>query len=100
MNYLVARRIAELLKITIHEAEKLVPILQNEIFLNNLIIANLVIWFVIFISSLLIVLATDEYERRFKIAVWTCRISAILLVLILASWQFLVPTLTLFKTIK
>nr|DAV68544.1 MAG TPA: hypothetical protein [Caudoviricetes sp.] len=100
MNYLVARRIAELLKITIHEAEKLVPILQNEIFLNNMIIANLVIWFVIFISSLLIVLATDEYEKRFKIAVWACRISAILVVLILASWQFLVPTLTLFKTIK
>ena len=95
MDYVVVRRIAELLKITMEEAEKLVPILQNE-----MIIANLVIWFVIFISSLLIVLATDEYEKRFKIAVWACRISAILVVLILASWQFLVPTLTLFKTIK
>lgn len=100
MISLVAERIAELLHISIEQAEKIAPQLQYEIFLNNIITATLVVLIVVFASTFLIVLAVDEYEKYFKPTVWTCRISAILIVALMISWQFLTPTLTLFRTLK
>lgn len=100
MISLVAERIAELLHISIEQAEKIAPQLQHEIFLNNIIIGLNVVLIVVFISTLLIVLVIDEREKIFKPIVWTCRISAITLLVLLVSWQFLTPTLTLFKTLK
>ena len=100
MISLVAERIAELLHISIEQAEKIAPQLQHEIFLNNIIIGLNVVLVVVFFSTLLIVLAIDEREKIFKPIVWTCRISAITLLVLLVSWQFLTPTLTLFRTLK
>lgn len=100
MISLVAERIAELLHISIEQAEKIAPQLQHEIFLNSVIIATLVILFVVFFSTILLVLAIDEHTKIFKPIVWTCRISAITLLVLLVSWQFLTPTLTLFRTLK
>lgn len=100
MINLVAERIAELLHISIEQAEKIAPQLQHEIFLNNIIIGLNVVLVVVFFSTLLIVLAIDEDEKMFKPIVWTCRISAITLLVLLVAWQFLTPTLTLFRTLK
>lgn len=100
MISLVAERIAELLHISIEQAEKIAPQLQYEIFLNNIIIGLNVVLVVVFFSTLLIVLVIDEREKIFKPIVWTCRISAITLLVLLVAWQFLTPTLTLFKTLK
>lgn len=100
MINLVAERIAELLHISIEQAEKIAPQLQHEIFLNNIIIATLVVLVIVFASTFLIVLAIDEYEKIFKPTVWACRISAIMFVIIIIAWQFLTPTLTLFRTLK
>nr|DAX51020.1 MAG TPA: hypothetical protein [Caudoviricetes sp.] len=100
MISLVAERIAELLHISIEQAEKIVPQLQHEIFLNNIIIGLNVVLVVVFFSTLLIVLVIDEREKIFKPIVWTCRISAITLLVLLVAWQFLTPTLTLFRTLK
>lgn len=100
MISLVAERIAELLHISIEQAEKIAPQLQHEIFLNNIIIALNVVLVVVFISTILIVLVIDEREKIFKPIVWTCRISAITLLVLLVAWQFLTPTLTLFRTLK
>lgn len=100
MISLVAERIAELLHISIEQAEKIAPQLQHEIFLNNIIIGLNVVLVVVFFSTLLIVLVIDEREKIFKPIVWTCRISAITLLVLLVSWQFLTPTLTLFRTLK
>lgn len=100
MISLVAERIAELLHISIEQAEKIAPQLQHEIFLNNIISGLNVVLVVVFISTLLIVLVIDEREKIFKPIVWTCRISAITLVALLVAWQFLTPTLTLFRTLK
>ena len=100
MINLVAERIAELLHISIEQAEKIAPQLQHEIFLNNIIIGLNVVLVVVFFSTLLIILAIDEDEKIFKPIVWTCRISAITLLVLLVAWQFLTPTLTLFRTLK
>jgi hypothetical protein len=100
MISLVAERIAELLHISIEQAEKIAPQLQHEIFLNNIIVSTLIVLFVVFSSTLLLVLVIDEYAKIFKPIVWTCRISAITLLVLLVSWQFLTPTLTLFRTLK
>lgn len=100
MISLVAERIAELLHISIEQAEKIAPQLQHEIFLNNIIIGLNTVLVVVFISTLLIVLVIDEREKIFKPIVWTCRISAITLLVLLVAWQFLTPTLTLFRTLK
>lgn len=100
MISLVAERIAELLHISIEQAEKIAPQLQHEIFLNNIIIGLNVVLVVVFFSTFLIILAIDEDEKIFKPIVWTCRISAITLLVLLVVWQFLTPTLTLFRTLK
>nr|DAX94621.1 MAG TPA: hypothetical protein [Caudoviricetes sp.] len=100
MINLVAERIAELLHISIEQAEKIAPQLQHEIFLNNIIISLNVVLCVVFFSTLLIVIVIDEREKIFKSIVWTCRISAITLLMLLVAWQFLTPTLTLFRTLK
>nr|DAI20106.1 MAG TPA: hypothetical protein [Caudoviricetes sp.]DAN63726.1 MAG TPA: hypothetical protein [Caudoviricetes sp.] len=100
MISLVAERIAELLHISIEQAEKIAPQLQHEIFLNNIIVSLNVVLVVVFFSTFLIVLSIDEDEKIFKPMVWTCRISAITLLVLLVAWQFLTPTLTLFKTLK
>ena len=100
MINLVVERIAELLHISIEQAEKIAPQLQHEIFLNNIIIGLNVVLVVVFFSTLLIVLAIDEREKIFKPMVWACRISAITLLVLLVAWQFLTPTLTLFRTLK
>ena len=100
MINLVAERIAELLHISIEQAEKIAPQLQHEIFLNNIIIGLNVVLVVVFFSTFLIILAIDEREEIFKPIVWTCRISAITLLVLLVAWQFLTPTLTLFRTLK
>ena len=100
MISLVAERIAELLHISIEQAEKIAPQLQHEIFLNNIIIGLNVVLIVVFFSTFLIILAIDEDEKIFKPIVWTCRISAITLLVLLVAWQFLTPTLTLFRTLK
>lgn len=100
MISLVAERIAELLHISIEQAEKIAPQLQHEIFLNNIIISLNIVLVVVFVSTILIVLVIDEREKIFKPIVWTCRISAITLLALLVTWQFLTPTLTLFRTLK
>ena len=100
MISLVAERIAELLHISIEQAEKIAPQLQHEIFLNNIIVSLNVVLVVVFFSTFLIVLSIDEDEKIFKPMVWACRISAITLLVLLVAWQFLTPTLTLFKTLK
>nr|DAQ06116.1 MAG TPA: hypothetical protein [Caudoviricetes sp.] len=100
MISLVAERIAELLHISIEQAEKIAPQLQHEIFLNNIIVSLNVVLVVVFFSTFLIVLSIDEDEKIFKPMVWTCRISAITLLVSLVAWQFLTPTLTLFRTLK
>lgn len=100
MISLVAERIAELLHISIEQAEKIAPQLQHEIFLNNIIVSLNVVLVVVFFSTFLIVLSIDEDEKIFKSMVWTCRISAITLLVLLVAWQFLTPTLTLFRTLK
>nr|DAQ02550.1 MAG TPA: hypothetical protein [Caudoviricetes sp.]DAX76636.1 MAG TPA: hypothetical protein [Caudoviricetes sp.] len=100
MISLVAERIAELLHISIEQAEKIAPQLQHEIFLNNIIVSLNVVLVVVFFSTFLIVLSIDEDEKIFKPMVWTCRISAITLLVLLVAWQFLTPTLTLFRTLK
>lgn len=100
MISLVAERIAELLHISIEQAEKIAPQLQHEIFLNNIIVSLNVVLVVVFFSTFLIVLSIDEYEKIFKPMVWTCRISAITLLVLLVAWQFLTPALTLFRTLK
>lgn len=100
MISLVAERIAELLHISIKQAEKIAPQLQHEIFLNNIIVSLNVVLVVVFFSTFLIVLSIDEDEKIFKPMVWTCRISAITLLVLLVAWQFLTPTLTLFRTLK
>lgn len=100
MISLVAKRISELLHISIEQAEKIAPQLQHEIFLNNIIIGLNVVLVVVFFSTFLIVLAIDERKKIFKPIVWTCRISAITLLVLLVAWQFLTPTLTLFRTLK
>lgn len=100
MISLVAERIAELLHISIEQAEKIAPQLQHEIFLNNIIVSLNVVLVVVFFSTFLIVLLIDEDEKIFKPMVWTCRISAITLLVLLVAWQFLTPTLTLFRTLK
>ena len=100
MISLVAERIAELLHISIEKAEKIAPQLQHEIFLNNIIVSLNVVLVVVFFSTFLIVLSIDEDEKIFKPMVWTCRISAITLLVLLVAWQFLTPTLTLFRTLK
>lgn len=100
MISLVAERIAELLHISIEQAEKIDPQLQHEIFLNNIIVSLNVVLVVVFFSTFLIVLSIDEDEKIFKPMVWTCRISAITLLVLLVAWQFLTPTLTLFRTLK
>lgn len=100
MISLVAERIAELLHISIEQAEKIASQLQHEIFLNNIIVSLNVVLVVVFFSTFLIVLSIDEDEKIFKPMVWTCRISAITLLVLLVAWQFLTPTLTLFRTLK
>ena len=100
MISLVAERIAELLHISIEQAEKIAPQLQHEIFLNNIIVSLNVVLVVVFFSTFLIVISIDEDEKIFKSMVWICRISAITLLVLLVAWQFLTPTLTLFKTLK
>lgn len=100
MISLVAERIAELLHISIEQAEKIAPQLQHEIFLNNIIVSLNVVLVVVFFSTFLIILSIDEYDKIFKPMVWACRISAITLVVLLVAWQFLTPTLTLFRTLK
>ena len=100
MISLVAERIAELLHISIEQAEKIAPQLQHEIFLNNIIVSLNVVLVVVFFSTFLIILSIDEDEQIFKPMVWTCRISAITLLVLLVAWQFLTPTLTLFRTLK
>lgn len=100
MISLVAERIAELLHISIEQAEKIAPQLQHEIFLNNIIVSLNVVLVVVFFSTFLIVISIDEDEKIFKSMVWTCRISAITLLVLLVAWQFLTPTLTLFRTLK
>lgn len=100
MISLVAERIAELLHISIEQAEKIAPQLQHEIFLNNIIVSLNVVLVVVFFSTFLIILSIDEDEKIFKPMVWTCRISAITLLMLLVAWQFLTPTLTLFRTLK
>lgn len=100
MISLVAERIAELLHISIEQAEKIAPQLQHEIFLNNIIVSLNVVLVVVFFSTFLIVILIDEDEKIFKPMVWTCRISAITLLVLLVAWQFLTPTLTLFRTLK
>lgn len=100
MISLVAKRIAELLHISIEQAEKIAPQLQHEIFLNNIIVSLNVVLVVVFFSTFLIVISIDEDEKIFKSMVWTCRISAITLLVLLVAWQFLTPTLTLFRTLK
>lgn len=100
MISLVAERIAELLHISIEQAEKIAPQLQHEIFLNNIIVSLNVVLVVVFFSTFWIVLSIDEDEKMFKPMVWTCRISAITLLVLLVAWQFLTPTLTLFRTLK
>lgn len=100
MISLVAERIAELLHISIEQTEKIAPQLEHEIFLNSVIVATLVILVVVFFLTIMIVLAIDEYSKAFKPIVWTCRISAIMIVVIIIAWQFLTPTLTLFRTLK
>lgn len=100
MINLVAERIAELLHISIEQAEKIAPQLQHEIFLNNIIIGLNVVLVVVFFLTSLIVLSIDEDEKIFKPMIWTCRISAITLLALLVTWQFLTPTLTLFRTLK
>ena len=100
MISLVVERIAELLHISIEQAEKIAPQLQHEIFLNNIIVSLNVVLVVVFFSTFLIVLSIDEDEKIFKPMVWTCRISAITLLVLLVAWQFLTPTLTLFRTLK
>ena len=100
MISLVAERIAELLHISIEQAEKIAPQLQYEIFLNNIIVSLNVVLVVLFFSTFLLVLSIDEDEKIFKPMVWTCRISAITLLLLLVAWQFLTHTLTLFRTLK
>ena len=100
MISLVAERIAELLHISIEQAEKIAPQLQHEIFLNNIIVSLNVVLVVVFFSTFLIVISIDEDEKIFKPMVWTCRISAITLLVLLVAWQFLTPTLTLFRTLK
>ena len=100
MISLVAERIAELLHISIEQAEKIAPQLEHEIFLNSIIVVTLVILVVVFFLTIMIVLAIDEYSKAFKPFVWTCRISAIMIVVIIIAWQFLTPTLTLFRTLK
>lgn len=100
MISLVAERIAELLHISIEQAEKIAPQLQHEIFLNNIIVSLNVVLVFVFSSTFLIVISIDEDEKIFKSMVWTCRISAITLLVLLVAWQFLTPTLTLFKTLK
>nr|DAP80840.1 MAG TPA: hypothetical protein [Caudoviricetes sp.] len=100
MDYVVVRRIAEMFNMSIEEAYKIAPKLQNEIFLNNIITASMVILIIVLFSSFLLALVIDEYEKAFKPAVWAFRISAILIVIVLISWQFLVPTLTLLQKLK
>lgn len=100
MISLVAERIAELLHISIEQAEKIAPQLQHEIFLDNIIFGLNIVLVVVFLSTLLIVIVIDETEKIFKPVVWTCRISAITLLVLLVAWQFLTPTLTLFRTLK
>lgn len=100
MISLVAERIAELLHISIEQAEKIAPQLQHEIFLNNIIVSLNVVLVVVFFSTFLIVISIDEDEKIFKSMVWTCRISAITLLVLLVAWHFLTPTLTLFRTLK
>jgi len=100
MISLVAERIAELLHISIEQAEKIAPQLQHEIFLNNIIVSLNVVLVVVFFSTFLIILSIDDDEKIFKPMVWTCRISAITLLVLLVAWQFLTPTLTLFRTLK
>lgn len=100
MISLVAERIAELLHISIEQAEKIAPQLQHEIFLNNIIVSLNVVLVVVFFSTFLIVLSIDEDGKIFKPMVWACRISAITLLVLLVAWQFLTPTLTLFRTLK
>lgn len=100
MISLVAERIAELLHISIEQAEKIAPQLQHEIFLNNIIVSLNVVLVVVFFSTFLIVISIDEDEKIFKSMVWICRISAITLLVLLVAWQFLTPTLTLFRTLK
>ena len=100
MISLVAERIAELLHISIEQAEKIAPQLQHEIFLNNIIVSLNVVLIVVFFSTFLIILSIDEDEKIFKPMVRTCRISAITLLMLLVAWQFLTPTLTLFRTLK
>ena len=100
MISLVAERIEELLHISIEQAEKIAPQLQHEIFLNSVIVATFVILVIVFFATFLIVLAIDEDEKAFKPTVWACRISAIMIVVIIIAWQFLTPTLNLFRTLK
>lgn len=66
MISLVAERIAELLHISIEEAEKIAPQLQHEIFLNNIIISLNVVLCVVFFSTLLIVIVIDEREKKYS----------------------------------
>ena len=100
MISLVAERIAELLHISIEQAEKIAPQLEHEIFLNSVIVATLVILVVVFFLTFMIVVSIDEYSKAFKPIVWTCRISTIMIVVIIIAWQLLTPTLTLFRTLK
>nr|DAS24267.1 MAG TPA: hypothetical protein [Caudoviricetes sp.] len=70
MISLVAERIAELLHISIEQAEKIAPQLQHEIFLNNIIVSLNVVLVVVFFSTFLIIISIDEDEKIFKSMFW------------------------------
>lgn len=100
MTHLVAEKLAKLLKISIEQAEKIAPQLQNEVTAEAVLTMIVAITGVIFGLSLLLVVIMETYDEHFKIVVWVVRISMTVLVLTLACRKLFTPTLNLIEKFK
>lgn len=100
MTHLVAEKLAKLLKISIEQAEKIAPQLQNEVTAEAVLTMIVAIAGVVFGLSLLLVAIMETYDEHFKIVVWVVRISMTVLVLTLACWKLFTPTLNLIEKFK
>lgn len=100
MISIVSERLARLLDITIEQAEKIAPQLQNEVTIEAVIIMIASITAVVFGLSLLLVAIMETYDEHFKVVVWVCRISMTVLVLVLSCWKLFTPTLNLIEKLK
>lgn len=100
MISIVSERLARLLNITVEQAEKIAPQLQNEVNAESVLTMIVAIAGVVFGLSLLLVAIMETYDEHFKIVVWVVRISMTVLVLTLACWKLFTPTLNLIEKLK